>query len=260
VSSLDAGRHKQRTYRSCGCAPQLFLYLAHGGDGEEMGGRITEIKVQRRNKKRVNVYLDGEYGFSLGMLAAASLGRGDILSDEAIQQLQQRDAANTAYDRTLRFLGYRPRSVWEIRRYLSDKGFLPQVMEQVVDRLKEASLLDDLAFARYWVENRETFRPRGALLLRQELREKGVAEAVVDEVLAEIDEDASAYSAAVQWAARHSHLDNEAFQEKMFGFLRRRGFGYEIIRETVSRLLLQRGDDGRAERDSSGVEERLKGA
>jgi len=225
-----------------------------------MAGLITEIKVQRRNKKRVNVYLDGEYGFSLGMLAAASLGRGDVLSDETIEELQRKDAANTAYDRTLNFLGYRPRSVWEVKRYLSDKGFPSQVIERVVDRLTEASLLDDLGFARYWVENRETFRPRGALLLRQELREKGVAEAVIDDVLTGMDEDASAHSAAVQWATRHTHLDDEAFQEKMFGFLRRRGFGYEVIRETVSRLLLQRGDDGRAEHDSSGFQERLKGA
>jgi regulatory protein len=245
VSSLDAGRQEKHTYRSCGCAPQLFFYLAHGGSGWKMARQITEIKVQRRNKKRVNVYLDGEYGFSLGMLTAASLGRGDVLSDEAIEELQQRDAFDAAYDRTLNFLGYRPRSVSEVRRYLADKEFLPQVVEQVVDRLTEARLLDDLAFARYWVENRETFRPRGALLLRQELRHKGIAEAAIDEVLSEVDEDRSAHSAGVQWAARHTQLDDEAFQEKMFGFLRRRGFGYEIIRETVSRLLLQRGDDGR---------------
>ncbi|HEM62227.1 MAG TPA: regulatory protein RecX [Chloroflexi bacterium] len=225
-----------------------------------MGGQITEIKVQRGNQKRVNVYLDGEYGFSLGILAAASLGRGDQLSDEAIEELERQDAAHTAYDRSLNFLGYRPRSVSEVRRYLADKGFAPEVVERVIDRLTEASLLDDLAFARYWVENRETFRPRGALLLRQELREKGIAESSIEEVLAEVDEDRSAYRAASQRAVRYARLDDEAFQEKMFGFLRRRGFGYEVTVETVSRLLLQRGGDERAEHGSSGFEERWKGA
>ena len=225
-----------------------------------MGGQITEIKVQRGNQKRVNVYLDGEYAFSLGIVAAASLGQGDNLSDEAIEELQRQDAVNTAYDRTLNFLGYRPRSVSEVGRYLADKGFAPEVAEQVIHRLTEAGLLDDLAFARYWVENRETFRPRGELLLRQELREKGIAEAVIDQVLAGVDEDRSAYRAASQRATRYARLGDEAFQEKMFGFLRRRGFGYEVTVETVSRLLLQRRGDGRAEHDSSGVEERWKGA
>ncbi len=216
-----------------------------------MAGQITDVKVQKRNRKRVNVYLDGEYAFSVGLLAGASLGRGKVLSDAEIEELQRLDSAETAHDRTLNYLAYRPRSSSEVRRYLGDKGFAEDVAEEVVGRLSGAGLLGDLSFARFWVENRETFRPRGQVLLRQELREKGISDALIDEVLAETDEGRSAYEAGIQRAKRYAHLDDEAFTEKMYGFLRRRGFDYEVVRETVSRLLLQRGGDEPASSDSS---------
>lgn len=225
-----------------------------------MAGRITDIKVQKRNRKRVNIYLDGEYAFSVGLLAGASLGRGDMLSDAEIEELQRLDSAETAHDRTLNYLAYRPRSNSEVRHYLRDKGFPEQVVEEVIGRLSRAGLLDDLAFARYWVENRETFQPRGQVLLRQELRQKGISDGVIDELLAELDEGKSAYEAGIQRARRYAHLDPEAFTQKMSGFLRRRGFEYEVVRETVARLLLHRADDELASSDSSRFEERWKGA
>jgi regulatory protein len=212
-----------------------------------MAGEITGIKTQSRNRNRVNVYLDGDYGFSLGLEVAASLKRGESLSDDQIEELQLRDSEAVAYNRTLRYLGYRPRSTAEVRRYLRDKGFDEQVSDQVTMRLRRAGLLDDHAFAQYWVENRETFRPRGRRLLRQELRQKGIGEELVAEVLAEVDEESSAYRAAVGQAAKYARLDDDGFQEKMSSFLRRRGFDYEVVRATVSRLLLQRGEEGSAD-------------
>jgi regulatory protein len=221
----------------------LFLYIV---GGREVSGQITEIKVQARNRKRVNVYLDGEYRFSLELLVAAGLSRGDTLSDEEIEELLLQDSVQTAFDKTLKFLAYRPRSSAEVRRYLRGKGVAPTVSERVLDRLRSASLLDDLAFAQYWVENRESFRPRGQQLLRQELRAKGIGQGLIDEVLTDVDEGRSAYEAAVQRAARYDRLDDEAFREKMYGFLRRRGFDYEVTRETIARLLLQRNGEGTA--------------
>lgn len=213
-----------------------------------MAGRITDIKVQKGNSNRVNVFLDGEYGFSLGLLAAASLSPGNSLTEEEIEQLQLQDSVQAEYDRTLRYLAYRPRSSAEVRWYLGGKGVSGQVRDRVVDRLTAAKLLDDLAFAQYWVENRETFRPRGKRLLRQELRQKGISDGLIDEILGDLDEVRSANEAAVQRVRRYAHLEDQAFREKMYGFLRRRGFDYEVIAATISRLLLQRDEERAADR------------
>jgi regulatory protein len=156
------------------------------------------------------------------------------------------DSIQAAFDKTLKYLAYRPRSSAEIKRYLREKGVDPRVSERVLDRLRSAGLVDDLAFGRYWVENRESFGPRGRRLLAQELRAKGIGQGLIDEVLTDVDEGTSAYQAAVQRAARYARLDDEAFREKMYGFLRRRGFDYEVTRETIARLLVQRNGEGTA--------------
>ncbi len=177
---------------------------------------------------------------------AASLSRGDTLSDEEIEELLLQDSIQTAFDKTLKYLAYRPRSSAEIKRYLRGKGVDREVSERVLDRLRSVGLLDDLAFARYWVENRESFKPRGRRLLGQELRAKGIDQGLIQEVLSDVDEGRSAYQAALQRATRYGRLDDEAFREKMYGFLRRRGFDYEVTRETIARLLLQRNGEGTA--------------
>jgi regulatory protein len=209
-----------------------------------VAGEITAIKAQKRNKDRVNIHLDGEYAFSLEMIVAASLKRGDYLSDEEIKGLQMQDSFQKAHDRALNFLAYRPRSSAEVSRYLKEKGVPLEVSEEVLQRLSAARLLDDVAFARYWVENRETFKPRGRRLLRQELRQKGVDDELIAEALSEVDEEESAYQAALKQASRYARLDDGLFRQRMYNFLRRRGFTYEVIRETISRLLHQRSEEG----------------
>ncbi len=201
-----------------------------------MAGTITELKVQKGNRRRVNVYLDGKYAFSLAAIEAAKLHRGQVLSDEEIQKLQERDAFQKAHDRALRFLSYRPRSEAEMRRYLRDKDTPKAIEEEVIQRLTAVGLLDDLAFARYWVENRERFKPRSALMLRHELRQKGVDDGIIAQVLEDIDEEESAYRAALQRARRLSKLDYKSFSQRLGAYLRRRGFSYEVIKAVLERL------------------------
>ena len=201
-----------------------------------MAGKITALKVQKRNKNRVSVYLDGRYAFSLAAIEAAKLKRGQFLSDEDIERLRERDSVEKARDRALRFLSYRPRSEAEMRRYLQNKGVPKPVEEEVIRRLTAVGLLDDLAFARYWVENRETFKPRSLRMLRYELRQKGLSEEVIAQALEGLDEEESAYRLAVQRGRRLIRLDHQTFRRKLGDYLARRGFPYEIVNPILERV------------------------
>jgi regulatory protein len=202
--------------------------------------KITALRLQKKNRHRVNVYLDGEYAFAVQMALATSLGVGQTLSSEDVAQLQTRDAAEIAYEKALGFLSYRPRSRAEIEAYLGRRKVAPEAIEATVNRLLQAGLLDDGAFAKYWVENRELFRPRGARALRYELRQKGVADRVIEQVLEGIDETDSAYRAARERARRFNKVDYQTFRQRLGGFLQRRGFGYDIVKQTVDRLWRER--------------------
>jgi regulatory protein len=201
-----------------------------------MAGTITALRVQKKNKQRVNVYLDGKFAFGLAAIEAAKLHRGQHLSDEEIAHLREQDTRETAYERVLDFLSYRPRSEAEIRRYLQRKQVSPSVQKEVIARLTRAGLLDDRAFAHYWVENRERFKPRGAYALRSELRQKGLSEAVIASALEHVDEEEGAYRAAQQRVARWGHLDYQPFRQKLSAYLRRRGFAFETIEAVITRV------------------------
>jgi regulatory protein len=217
-----------------------------------MAGTITALKFQKKNKERVNVYLDGRYAFGLAAIEAARLRRGQLLSDQEIEDLLERDSFQKAYARALQFLSYRPRSEAEVRRYLQDKKVPPTIEAEVVERLTAAGLLDDQAFASYWVENRESFNPRGRYALRHELHQKGLNEETIALALEAIDEEESAHRALTSRARRMPPLDRGSFRKKLGSFLRRRGFSYEAISAALERMWQEMVEEGRVLDESEG--------
>jgi regulatory protein len=204
-------------------------------------GRITGLSPQQKNKERVNVYLDDHFAFGLATIVAARLKVGQVLTEGDVARLRARDEGEEAYDKSIRYLGYRPRSRAEIDRYLKDKKVSEEMRATVLDRLARGELVNDGEFARFWVENREQFAPRGKRALRAELRQKGLSDEEVQTALANVDEERSAYEAAQKRAARMTSLDREIFIRRLSGFLERRGFGYDVVRTVVARLWQERG-------------------
>ncbi|KAA3660212.1 MAG: hypothetical protein DWQ04_20055 [Chloroflexi bacterium] len=197
---------------------------------------ITALTRQKRNPDRVNVFLDGEFAFGLAEISAARLRVGQSVSPDDIAVLQQEDTLEKAKQSAFRYISYRPRSIAEVERNLRGKSYDELVITQVVTRLQELQLLDDLSFTQFWVEQRETFKPRSALALRQELMQKGVARDIIDEALADVDETAVAHKAAAMRVNRWQHLPEDQFRKKMGGYLQRRGFNYAVIREITDEL------------------------
>jgi regulatory protein len=234
------------------CATIAAQAVRVSGDNPTMAGTITALKLQKKNKERVNVYLDDRYAFSLAAIEAAKLKQGQVLSDQEIEDLLGRDSFHKAYAKALRFLSYRPRSGAEVRRYLQGKKVTPAIEAEVVERLTAAGLLDDQAFANYWVENRENFNPRGRYALRYELRQKGVSEETIASALEDIDEEESAYRALISRARRMPPLDRGSFRKKLGSFLRRRGFSYEAINAALERIWQGMVEEGRMLDESEG--------
>lgn len=202
-----------------------------------MAGKITALRFQKRNKDRVNVYIDGRFAFGLAAIEAARLRVGQALDDDDIARLQAQDEVERAYARALDFLSYRPRSEAEVCRRLRKKEVDDACIDAVIERLKRAELLDDWEFARYWVKNRLQFRPRGVRALRHELWEKGVPEPVIADVLVDFDEDVAARKAAEAGARRLAHLDPDDFRHRLSAYLARRGFSYGVVEPLIEEVL-----------------------
>lgn len=199
---------------------------------------ITEISAQKRNRRRVNISLNGSYAFSLDRITAAWLQVGRELSDAEIEQLQMRDEVEVAFNQALNLLSHRSRSVAEMTRYLEGKGYAPGTLKAVLAQLEEEGLLNDDRFAREWIENRSTFRPRSQSQLRAELRFKGLEESSIDSALEEsgVDDAALAMAAARKQAHRYLSSDYETYRKKLGNALLRRGFSYATVNDTLRTL------------------------
>ncbi len=198
--------------------------------------KVTALKRQVRNKQRVSVFLDGEFAFGLPEIVAIDLRIDQELTDAQIEDLQGRATIEAGKQSAIRFISYRPRSSAEVRRNLTEKGYEPEVIELVLAWLPTVHLLDDHEFARYWIEQRETFKPRSRMAMAMELRQKGIEREIIDELLDDVDELESAKRAAKKRLGRWENLPEDEFRTKLYRYLQGRGFGYGIAREVADAL------------------------
>lgn len=207
-------------------------------------GTITALEPQAKRADRVNVYVDGQFVLGVSAIIAARLRVGQTLSDDDLTNLAREEALETARQVALGFLAPRPRSVAEVRQHLAKKKFAAEVIDHVLVRLREVGLIDDAAFARYWIENREQFRPRATRALRVELKRKGLDENDIAAALENVDECESAYRAAQARAYRWRNLERREFLQKMIAFLMRRGFAYTTAKDAAQRAWEARHQPG----------------
>lgn len=200
-------------------------------------GTITSLQAAN-SKKRVKIFVDGSFSLAIDREVAARAGLqvGQHLSADELRELGQASLFQNCFDAVLHYLSYRPRSEAEVRQRLHRHGFAPDVVDKSIMELKERRLIDDVAFARFWKDNRLSFSPRSRRLIKLELRQKGVATETADEVTEDLNDEISAYEAGAKKARILAALDYGEFRRRLSGHLRRRGFTYEVIGRVVARL------------------------
>jgi len=206
-------------------------------------GTITALRAQVKDANRVNVFVDGNFalGVSLSTITKAGLYVGKALDAEEYARLEHLESADKAFQAALRLLEGRPRSAAEVRERLARKEYAPEAIDSALARLVQLKLIDDAAFARLWVENRQAYRPRGVGALRDELRRKGIAADIAAHVLSdeELTGDQTERALSLARAALRKYAgaaDRPTFMRRMGGYLQRRGFGFDIIRPIIDQL------------------------
>jgi regulatory protein len=200
--------------------------------------KITGLKPGKTREKRINVFLDGK--LAIGVLAEVALKEGlkvgQELPESYLASLAGLDRFQRCHNAAIRFLGYRPRSEVEIRQRLLRRGFDNDCLEKTIARLKEQGLIDDIAFARFWKDNRQEFSPRSRRLTQLELKRKGLSPEAIEQVIGELDDSESAYRAALNRARRITEPDYQVFRRRLAGYLGRRGFTYSVIDATTKKV------------------------
>ena len=163
-----------------------------------------------------------------------------VPSQANASQSRPESGYTAAVEAACRFLSFRPRSEAEVRRRLT-RRFPAELVDRVIEALRDKNYLDDEEFAHWWRLHRERFQPRGRRMLHRELSRFGVAREVIDQALVGIEEEENAYRAGLKLAGKLMSIDctQEALSRKLYPYLQRRGFAYPLARDTVNRLWLE---------------------
>ena len=155
-----------------------------------------------------------------------------------------RSQYDAAWGTALRLLGYRPRTEREVRDRLA-RRFSEDVVADVVEALTEQGLLDDARFSSQWTESRSARNPRSARMIARELQVKGVDASLAEQAVRDVDDEESAYQACRKYARTGGRPDDAAFQRRLLGYLRRRGFSQSVSRRAMRRMIdgLGAGDE-----------------
>lgn len=167
---------------------------------------------------------------------------------------QEPPGPEAAMELAARYLATRPRSRWEVERRLRRAGAAPAVIEATLARMAELGFVDDLAFARWWLDQRDRHAPRGRRMLEAELRQHGVER----EIIALLREELAAAEDSTTWegpledrelpqsedararVALQQHLrgrpvpDDRRARQRLGMYLVRRGFDPDTARAAIN--------------------------
>ena len=200
---------------------------------------ITSIKQQKK-KDRVNVYLDDEFGFGIDLDNFVLLGLkvNQELTEKEVEEIVKKAEFQKTFDKLLRFAMVRLRSEKEIHDYFRRKKVHESLHEKLFEKLRHFELVDDEKFAKWWVEQRQAFKPKPKRILIQELRIKGIDKGIIDEVLGEevVDEEKMAKELLEKKAYKWKDLPAREARQKMYQYLAGKGFSWDVIEKVVSKV------------------------
>jgi regulatory protein len=200
-------------------------------------GTITAVTPQKHATDRYSIFIDGEFAFGVGVevVLEFDLHPGLALDPEQVKEIQSKEEVVAATNAALHLLAYRARATGELQTRLRQKGHAPHAIEAAIEKLRGWYYLDDEDFAKTWVENRATHRPRSRRALEQELRSKGIDREVIEQTIesAELDEVSDAIRVAERKWDSWRNLPPDVRNRRLSSLLGRRGYGYDIVRAVI---------------------------
>jgi regulatory protein len=201
---------------------------------------VTAITQQKKDQTRYNIFIDGEYAFALPMqdILYFKLKEGREVPEETIEYIQNSLIYIKAQDTALHYIGYKMRTVKEIRMKLEEKEFSEDITERVIEFLEKYGYADDREYCRKYIREKLRMKPKSGYALKIELKQRGISSRVIDEVMAEteVDEEGDAF----RWLERKSRgiwpPQDDKQKKKLYDFLLRKGYSYDIIGEAFRQM------------------------
>ena len=188
--------------------------------------KITDLKPQLKNSKRVSVYLNGSYYCGLDLLTVMKyrLKVGSEIEEYELIEIQKSSEAQACFNSALNIISKSVKTEKEIVDKLIKKGYLQEIIDDVLIKLRSYGFADDKNYAERYISTYKGVK--GKRLLKLELKKKGVKDIDSEEALNGIE---SEYETALKIAEKYvknKEKDVKTLQ-KCYKYLLSKGFSYE---------------------------------
>lgn len=218
--------------------------------------KITSVELQTNNPHRFNIFLDGQFAFGVDedLVISRRLIVGKVISVSDLKKILFEAEAGKLMERMYRWFRIRQHSEKEVRDYFKIKNLKlkikkeepvnEMVIETLIKTLKKKGMINDLEFAKVWVEARRKSKQKGIIVLRMELFQKGINKEIIEQVLqltdarsGQVSEQELARLALDKKIKVWKKLSHLEFKKKAYPFLLRRGFTYDISKNVIEKFL-----------------------
>jgi regulatory protein len=200
---------------------------------EEIEVLITSVEKQKKSRFRYNIFLNEQFAFSVheDMIVKYRLLKGEYVNATRIEMIITEDEYHKAFLEALRFIGRRPRSRKEIELKLNEKGYGEEAVNRTIQKLIEQKIIDDEQFANMWTEHRLFSQKKGRRWVQQELQQKGLSKELIQEALANVDEEAEFKAAYDTAKKKWLTTKGEPFERKhkLAAFMLQRGYSSTMV-------------------------------
>lgn len=197
--------------------------------------RVTDV-VKNKHNDKYSVFIDGDFAFSLSMsdILFFKLDIGNEISEKTYTYINNEVVLIKAKNRAVSFLGASKKTEKAVYDKLKECGYAEEISMQVIDDLKKYGYINDLDYARSYIEDRLRLNPKGKYVLKMELKQKGVQDKTIDRAIDEAEIDECYYIKQLILKKRIDVYDmDDKENKKLYDFLMRRGYSYGIIKETI---------------------------
>lgn len=204
----------------------------------DMTVMVTKM-VQEQGKKKVRIFLNDEFAFSLyrSEIRKLNLEEGMALSDEQYQQINEEILFKRATARAMHLLEKIDRTEFEVRKKLKENEYTPEAIDVAVEYVKKFHYLDDERYVNDYIRFKSIKSSKNKII--QELLQKGIKK---DLIMACMEESTIDESALIEkWIRKKYPVMREldrSEKQKLFASLYRKGFSIGKIEKAYSDILL----------------------
>ncbi len=205
---------------------------------------ITKIEIQKKNKDRYSIYLDGEYSFGIyeNVLIKYGLTKGMKIEEDFLEDVLKKEEQECANNYGLRLLNFKMRTEQEIRRRMKEKEYTEDVVDTTIEYLYYLNYLNDEEYASKFIKDKSNLKNMGKERIKRELYAKGIDKEIINNQIEEIVDDDDEYEKATEMAIKklettYKNDDKNAQYRKLGGFLQRKGYSMNIVFKILKELI-----------------------